>query len=77
MDLPIKEDTSAHVSARPDRLIDGLIRPYFKQHAALIVLDGILHAQVEQNPDTSVRKFIQCNVPELLKSLTQKSKQSD
>jgi len=57
-----------------NKLIDDLIHPHFREYPALIIVDGLLHAMVEQNPDASLRKFIKYNVPELLKTLTRKQK---
>jgi hypothetical protein len=59
---------------RLNKLIDDLIHPHFKDYPALIIVDGLLHAMVEQNPDASLRKFIKYNVPKLLKTLTRKQK---
>jgi len=57
-----------------NKLIDSVIHPYFNQYPALIIVDGLLHAMVEQNPDASLRKFIKYNVPKLLKTLERKPK---
>jgi hypothetical protein len=57
-----------------NKLIDDLIHPHFREYPALIIVDGLLHAMVEQNPDASLRKFIKYNVPKLLKTLTRKQK---
>jgi hypothetical protein len=57
-----------------NKLIDDLIHPHFREYPALIIVDGLLHAMVEQNPKASLRKFIKYNVPKLLKILTRKQK---
>ena len=57
-----------------NRLVDNLIHPYFKEYPALIIVDSLLHAMVEQDPDMSLRKFVRYNIPILLKSLTRKQK---
>jgi len=57
-----------------NRLIDDLIHPYFTEYPALIIVDSLLHAMVEQDPDMSLRKFVRYNIPKLLRSLTQKQK---
>jgi hypothetical protein len=41
-----------------NKLIDDLVHPHFREYPALIIVDGLLHAMVEQNPDASLRKFI-------------------
>jgi len=57
-----------------NRLVDGVMHPYFRQCPVLIVLDGLLHAMVEQDPDVSLRKFVRHNLPGLLKNLEGKQK---
>lgn len=57
-----------------NKLIDDLIHPYFKEYPALIIVDSLLHAMVEQDPDMSLRKFVKYNIPTLLESLTRKQK---
>ena len=51
------------------KLIDDCVHPHFKNHPSLILVDGLLHAIVEQNPRESVRKFTKYSLPELLKYL--------
>lgn len=60
------------VKGELNRLIDNLVHPYFREYPALIVVDGLLHAMVEQDPDVSLTKFIRYNVPKLLKHLARK-----
>jgi len=57
-----------------NKLIDDLIHPYFKQYPASIILDDLLHAIVENNPEKSMQKFLRYNVPKLLKHLQEKPK---
>jgi len=59
-----------------NRLIDSLVHPYFAEYPALILVDGLLHAIVEQNPNVSLKKFAKYSVPELLRCLSRKQKQS-
>jgi hypothetical protein len=42
----------------------------------MIIVDGVLYAIVEQNPDASLKKFIKYNVPKLIKSLTKQPKKT-
>jgi hypothetical protein len=56
-----------------NKLIDVALHPYFNEYPAMIFLDGLLHAMVENDPDVSVRKFIRYNVPRLVKLITRKS----
>jgi hypothetical protein len=51
-----------------------LIHPYFKEYPAMIIVDGLLHAIVEQDPDTSLNNFIRYDVPKLLREVTRKCK---
>jgi len=38
-----------------NKLIDDLIHPYTKDYSALILVDGLLHAFVEQDANTSLK----------------------
>lgn len=60
-----------------NRLIDRLAHPYFGKYPALIVVDGLLHAVVEQDPNGSLRKFVRYDVPKLLMCLVRKQKSSN
>ena len=55
-----------------NKLIDEILHPYFKQYPAPIIVDGLLHAMVEQDPDKSLNEFIRYNVPKLLRVITRK-----
>jgi len=57
-----------------NKLIDDLIHPYFKEYPAMIIVDGLLHAMVEQNPDANLRKFVKYNVPKIIKTLARKNR---
>jgi hypothetical protein len=50
-------------------VIDALLHPLAKTNSELLVLDGILHAIIEQNPSESLMKFIEYSLPELLSRL--------
>ena len=50
------------------------MRPYFRKHPALIVLDGLLNAVVEKDPDVSLRKFVRYNAPIVLRCFMRKRK---
>lgn len=51
-----------------NRLIDDLVHPFFDMNKGFILVDGVLHGVVEQNPPLSVKKFLRYNLPELMKS---------
>ena len=53
-----------------NRLIDELVHPHFKRYPVLILLDSLLHAAVEHDPEASLRKFLRYNAPKLLKYFT-------
>jgi hypothetical protein len=57
-----------------NRLIDELVHPHFKRYPALILVDGLLHAAVEGDPEASLRKFLRYNAPMLLKYFTRRRK---
>lgn len=57
-----------------NRLVDEIIHPYIKQFPWLIFADGLLHALVEQDPQTSLRKFIRYNTKLPLRRLKRKPK---
>jgi len=59
-----------------DRVIErcARMRPYFRKHPALIVLDGLLNAVVEKDPDVSLRKFVRYNAPIVLRCFMRKRK---
>lgn len=49
-----------------NKLIDDLIHPFMREYPALIVIDGILHAINEGNPEESLRKFIKYDLSKLI-----------
>jgi len=51
-----------------NRIVDDLVHPFFKKGKEFILVDGILHGVIEQNPSLSVKKFMTYSFPELLKS---------
>lgn len=50
-----------------NKLIDSLLHPLFKKHPGFVILDGVLHALVEQNPEESLHKFVKYNLDKLVK----------
>lgn len=56
-----------------NKLIDILMHPYFEEHPTFtVIIDGLLHAMVEQDPDMSFRKFVKYNIPKILRRFTRK-----
>jgi len=60
--------TRKNNKATLNKIVDSLLHPYFNDYPAMIIVDGLLHAIVEQNPNESLTKFIKYNLPRLLKS---------
>lgn len=62
------------VKGELNRLIDDAMHLHFKEYPISIIMDGLLHAMVEQNPHVSLRKNVRYNVPKLLRCLARKQK---
>lgn len=58
-----------------NKLIDSMIHPFCEEDKRFILLDGFLHALVEQNPPVTVRKFVKYNLPEILKHLDERQQE--
>lgn len=50
-----------------NKLIDSICHPLCENDKRFILLDGFLHALVEQDPPVTVRKFVKYNLPEIVK----------
>jgi hypothetical protein len=48
-------------------LIDDLLHALCKVNEGFVLVDGVLHGLVEQNPPLSVKKFIKYNLPAIMK----------
>jgi hypothetical protein len=57
-------------------LIDEILHPYFNEYPGVIIIDSLLHAINEQNPEVSLRKFFKHNFPKLLRHITKKENNS-
>jgi hypothetical protein len=57
-----------------NRLVDRILHPHFQKYPMLLLADGLLHALVEQDPETSLRKFVRYNTNLVLNQLTRKRK---
>jgi len=57
-----------------NRLIDDIFHRHFSENVGFIIVDGLLHAIVERNPEESVRKFVRYNVPALIKETARKKR---
>lgn len=45
------------------------LHPLTEQNPCFTILDGLLHAVIEQDPSESVRKFIKYDSPKLLEQI--------
>ena len=57
-----------------NRLIDDVFHRHFSENVGFVIVDGLLHAVVERNPEESVRKFVKYNVPVLVRELARKKR---
>jgi len=57
-----------------NRLIDDIFHRHFSENVGFIIVDGLLHAIVERNPEESVSKFVRYNVPALIKEMARKKR---
>lgn len=58
-----------------NKLIDSLCHPLFKTNEGFMLVDGLLHGLVEQNPPITIRKFIKHNLPTLIEQIKKKTKE--
>jgi len=58
-----------------NKLIDSLCHPLFKTNEGYVLVDGLLHGIVEQNPPLTIRKFMEYNLPKLIKQIEKKTKE--
>jgi hypothetical protein len=49
-----------------NKTVDALLHPLADLDPAFLVLDGVIHGIIEQNPPESILKFIHHNLPRLL-----------
>jgi hypothetical protein len=66
--------TRRTTAGKLNKLVDDLLHPYFTDYPALIIADSLLHAIIEQDPKTSMRKSIKYNLPKLIENLTRNRK---
>ncbi len=50
----------------PNRIIDNIFHPLFKENKKFVILDGVMHFMVEQNPPVSMKKFLRYSLRHLL-----------
>jgi hypothetical protein len=54
-------------------VMTSLLRRLFQVNEGFMLVDGILHAIVEQNPPTTLRKFVKYSLPKIVEQSTRKS----
>jgi len=52
-----------------NKLIDSCLHPLARQNPQILIIDGFLHALVEQEPPRSASKFLVYNLPKLVSQL--------
>ena len=71
-----KKRTAKHyTTGELNEVIDSLCHPLFKTNEGFILVDGLLHGIVEQNPQITIRKFIKYNLPKLIEQIEKKTKE--
>jgi hypothetical protein len=50
-------------------IVDAICHPLADEHWVFVLVDGLCHAAVEDNPKESLAKFVRYNLPELLKRI--------
>ena len=71
IDMPKIRRTTA---GKLNKLVDDLLHPYFTDYPTLIIMDSLLHAMIEQDPKTSMRKSVRYNLPKLVENLMRNRK---
>jgi len=69
-----KKPVRPYTKGELNKIIDSLCHPLFQINEGFILVDGILHAMVEQNPPTTIQKFIKYNLPKILEQTAKKAK---
>jgi hypothetical protein len=71
-DSKLKRKTKTpYTKGELDKLVNRICHPLCENDKRFILVDGFLHALVEQNPPVTVRKFVKYNLPEIMKQLSE------
>jgi hypothetical protein len=57
---------------RINKAIDVFLHPKYAENQSYRILDGLLHAAVEQDPKSSVKKFVRYNLKDIIEELAKK-----
>jgi len=68
-----KKAVKPYTKGELNKVIDSLFHPLFEANKGFMLVDELLHAMVEQNPPTTVKKFIKYNLPKILEQISKKS----
>lgn len=71
---PKSRKKTLYTTGQLNSLIDDVCHPFFKENPSFILVDGILHGMVENDPPESFRKFVRYNLPKIVKEVTRKRK---
>ncbi len=69
-----KRKTSLYSNGQLNFLIDSVFHPMYKISPFFRLLDGTLHAAVEQDLNSSLKKFVRYNAGDLLKKKRRRRK---
>jgi hypothetical protein len=64
-----KSISKPYTSGELNKIIDSLCHPLSKTNKGFILVDGLLHGIIEQNPPVTIKKFIRYNLPTIIKQL--------
>ncbi len=68
-----KKAVRPYTKGELNKVIDSLCHPLFKTNEGFILVDGILHDIVEQNPPATIQKFIKYSLPKILEQSARKA----
>lgn len=61
-----KKKPETYTTGDLNKLIDSLCHPLIKTNEGFLLVDGLLHGLVEQNPPKSIRKFVKYSLPKII-----------
>ena len=54
------------IKLNPNRIIDNMFHPLFREDKVFVIIDGALHFMVEQNLPISTKKFLKYSLQYLI-----------
>lgn len=61
-----KERCKPYTKGELNRIVDNLCHPFYKADKGFVLVDGLLHGLIEQNPPESALKFLRYNLPAII-----------